>query len=101
MQIGQVILNLALNAMDAMQGEPIEDRLMTIRTARDGDGQARVSITDTGPGIASDQLAHVFEPLLTTNEHGMGLGLAISRTIIEAHSGHIQFALRLKQLRTE
>jgi signal transduction histidine kinase len=88
-QVQQVILNLALNAMEAMHSQPANRRVLVIRSARADRSEAEVSVTDTGPGIPAEMLDRVFEPFVTTKASGMGLGLAISRTIVEAHGGHI------------
>lgn len=85
-QIEQVLLNLIRNAMDAMAELPASDRRIVIKTARDG-GFIRVSVADNGSGLSPDHLAHVFTPFFTTKSNGMGLGLSISKSIIEAHSG--------------
>ena len=87
-QLQQVLLNLLLNAMDATSNNAPEDRQVTVCT-RNFDGQAEVSLSDTGPGIAPENLEHLFEPFFTTKTNGMGLGLAISHNIIEAHRGHM------------
>jgi signal transduction histidine kinase len=87
-QLQQVILNLIVNAMDAMAGLPSAARKITIRTMRAG-GLAEVSISDAGPGIPPDKLKEVFEPFFTTKAQGMGVGLSIARTILEAHDGQI------------
>jgi signal transduction histidine kinase len=87
-QLQQVILNLIVNAMDAMSDMPKAERKITIRTTRIN-GLAEVSISDAGPGIPPDKIKQVFEPFFTTKENGMGIGLSIARTIVEAHGGRI------------
>ncbi|MBI1313806.1 hypothetical protein GC176_21140 [bacterium] len=88
-QLQQVILNLLLNARDTTIG--LEDRLpkIVITTARDGD-RLTISVEDNGSGIASGNPATIFEPYFTTKSEGMGLGLAICRTIVESHNGTIR-----------
>jgi len=85
----QVLLNLILNAMDAMAGEPRERRRVSLRTRLSTDGLVEIAVVDSGHGIAPDKLSHVFEPFYTTKPSGMGMGLSISRTIIAAHHGRI------------
>jgi signal transduction histidine kinase len=88
-QLQQVILNLALNGMDAMNAQPAETREMVIRTGRENGTEAHISVADSGVGIPTDRLARIFEPFVTSKAQGMGLGLSISRTIVEAHAGRI------------
>ena len=85
----QVLLNLLLNAMDAMNDSSLGDKKVTLQAARDGDGLIVLGVRDTGRGIAPERLSQVFEPFFTTKAQGMGMGLAISRTIVEAHGGSI------------
>jgi len=85
-QLKQVLWNVALNALEALGDAPGE---VVVSTARE-DGQVRIVVTDTGPGIARDRLPRVFEPFRTTKRDGMGLGLAIARRIVESHRGHIR-----------
>ncbi len=88
-QLQQVVLNLVLNGLEAMR-EPHEGaRTLVIRTARDGAAALRVTVQDSGPGIAEKDLAHIFEPLYTTKAEGLGMGLAIVRTIVNAHGGAV------------
>ncbi|WP_246820171.1 sensor histidine kinase [Bradyrhizobium iriomotense] len=87
-QLQQVVLNLIINAMDAVSDAEMKKRDITVSTTRTG-SQAEIRISDTGPGIASADLANVFNPFFTTKPQGMGMGLAIVKTIIEAHHGTI------------
>ena len=87
-QLQQVILNLVTNGIDAMKDTPSENRIITIRTAR-VENFAELSVSDRGHGIPEDKLKVVFEPFFTSKAEGMGMGLSIARTIIEAHNGLI------------
>jgi signal transduction histidine kinase len=87
-RLQQVILNLVINAIDAMSGTVGENRIVTLRTSR-AENFAELSISDRGPGIPADKLKNVFEPFFTTKAEGMGMGLSIARTIVEAHNGQI------------
>jgi PAS domain S-box-containing protein len=88
-QLQQVLLNLVMNACDAMAGGPAGDRKLIIRTGLAGGEGIRVSVADRGVGLAPDKLEKVFEPFFTTKVHGMGLGLSVCRTIITAHGGKL------------
>jgi signal transduction histidine kinase len=87
-QLQQAILNLIVNAMDAMSGMPSTARRITVSTARDGDS-ANLYVSDAGPGIPPERFDKVFEPFFTTKPEGMGMGLSIARTIIAAHGGRL------------
>jgi len=89
-QTQQVILNLMLNAMEAIHDQPDAKRQLVVRSARANDKEAQVSVVDSGPGIPEQVLARIFKPFVTSKPTGMGLGLSISRAIIEAHDGSIR-----------
>ena len=88
-QLQQVVLNLVANGLEAMREPHAGARTLAIRTARDGAAALRVTVQDSGPGIAEKDLAHIFEPLYTTKTDGLGMGLAIVRTIVRAHGGTV------------
>jgi signal transduction histidine kinase len=87
-QLQQVLLNLVVNGCDAMDGHGGDNRL-TVRTQKAANGNVRISVADRGAGIPEAELEHVFEPFVTTKSHGLGLGLAICRSIVEAHGGRL------------
>jgi len=87
-QIQQVIMNLVVNSMDAMAAIP-NGRSVIGRTEMNGGSSAVVSIADSGPGIPAEKLNEIFDPFFTTKKQGMGIGLSISRTIVQAHKGRI------------
>ena len=86
-QIQQVLINLIRNSVEAMQG--VDKRELTVVTAAPDLGFARVSVLDTGPGLSEEVASRLFQPFVTTKAKGMGIGLTISQTIIEAHGGRI------------
>lgn len=85
----QVVLNLVLNGMEAMADLPEEKSQVVVRTGPGTNGTVKVAVADSGPGIPADRLPKVFEPFFTTKKEGMGMGLSIARTIVEAHRGQI------------
>ena len=91
-QIEQVLLNLLRNAMDAMETANAERRSITVEARRCGRRTIEISVADSGPGVASEVIDTVFEPFVTTKPLGMGMGLSISRAIIESHGGKLQMA---------
>jgi len=86
-QVQQVLLNLIRNAIEAMEGSKIRELVISTQTA--ADDMLALSVADTGHGIPPDIMAQLFQPFVTTKRHGMGVGLSISRTIVEAHGGQI------------
>jgi signal transduction histidine kinase len=87
-QLQQVILNLVVNGIDAMRDTPAKNRIISIQSSR-AENFAELSVSDSGPGIPEDNLNEIFEPFFTSKAEGMGMGLSIARTIIEAHDGQI------------
>ena len=87
-QLQQVLLNLLLNAMDALDDNPPARRLVTVQVRPVG-AMVEVTVSDTGHGISTDKLSRVFEPFFSSKPTGLGMGLAISRSIIEAHGGRL------------
>ncbi|MEH2545050.1 signal transduction histidine kinase [Bradyrhizobium sp. AZCC 2262] len=87
-QLQQVVLNLIVNAMEAISEAEATEREVSVTTNLSGTS-AEIRISDTGPGIATGDLRNVFDPFFTTKSQGMGMGLAIVRTIVEAHHGQV------------
>ena len=88
-QLQQVLLNLVINSCEAMAGMPVGARRLNVSTARGEAGDVQVAVSDMGTGIPQDQLTEIFEPFVTTKRNGLGLGLSICRTIVEAHGGTV------------
>jgi signal transduction histidine kinase len=91
-QLQEVIINLARNAMEAMDAIKDQNRVLHIETQRRDSDAITVLVNDTGPGIDPKKLDGIFEAFVTTKASGMGLGLAICRTIIERHGGQLTAA---------
>jgi len=85
----QVMLNLIMNAAEAMSAVTGRERQLTIKTVLDEAASVRVTVEDTGCGIETAHLDRIFDPFFTTKSHGMGLGLSICRSIVEAHGGKL------------
>jgi C4-dicarboxylate-specific signal transduction histidine kinase len=88
-QLQQVILNLLRNASDAMSGVDDRPRQLLIKTRQDGDGGVRLSVQDTGAGFEPESMNKLFDAFYTTKSGGMGIGLSVSRSIIEKHNGSL------------
>lgn len=88
-QLQQVLLNLLLNAMDAMSQQPPETRRLLVQGCDTGEQTVKVSVTDSGPGIPAPSFPRLFEPFFSTKSQGLGIGLSVAQTIIEAHQGEI------------
>jgi C4-dicarboxylate-specific signal transduction histidine kinase len=91
-QLQQVLLNLIVNAVEAMSGTDARRRELTIVSAADGPEAVAVEVRDSGMGVDPGRAAQLFEPFYTTKSEGLGIGLSISRTIVEAHGGQLSAA---------
>ncbi len=99
-QIEQVVVNLLLNAIEALRDSDGSRRRIEIDVREQGAGALCVAISDTGDALAGDVVAHLFDPFFTTKPEGMGMGLSISRSIVESHGGTIEYLLNDKRLPT-
>jgi signal transduction histidine kinase len=88
-QLYQVVLNLIVNALDAAAERPPGDRWVLVRTGEAVGGGIELTVEDSGKGIAESDLARVFEPFFTTKRDGLGMGLSISRSLVQTHGGRI------------
>jgi two-component system, LuxR family, sensor kinase FixL len=93
-QIQQVVVNLIRNAVEAVEGQERREIIIRVRSA--GSDQCEVSVQDTGPGLSREAAARMFDPFYTTRKSGMGVGLSISRMIVESHGGSIRHVRRPK-----
>jgi PAS domain S-box-containing protein len=91
-QIEQVLVNLLRNAMDAMEAAKTERRSIAVEARRKSKSAVEISVADTGPGVAGEVTDSIFEPFVTTKPNGMGMGLSVSRTIVESHGGSLRLA---------
>ena len=96
-QLQQVVLNLLLNAFDAMKHSDRSDRTVLLNIARIDERMLKVSVIDTGPGLPAGSVERVFDAFFTTKSNGLGMGLSISRSIVEAHSGHLSTENNLRR----
>lgn len=90
-QLTQVVVNLLMNSVEALLKNDVSNRSLIIQVEMDGQRDVVISVTDNGSGIAAEDQDKVFDQLFSTKDTGMGMGLAISRTIVEAHSGRLAF----------
>jgi signal transduction histidine kinase len=88
-QLQQVLLNLMMNACEAMSGHAEGPRELAITSARPDAGAVLIRVADSGPGLSQASRDRLFQAFHTTKPHGMGMGLAISRSIVEAHGGRL------------
>ncbi|MDB5326923.1 MAG: hypothetical protein JWM57_2492 [Phycisphaerales bacterium] len=88
-QIQQVLVNLIRNGIDSMSAVPPSDRRLIISTEKSGDGMVTINVIDGGCGVSPDNLHKIFDSFFTTKQTGMGMGLALCRTILEDHGGHL------------
>ena len=88
-QLQQVVMNLVLNGLEAMSAVPADERRITLQVYGTADGAATMVVADRGPGVPANTLSRLFEPFYTTKKEGLGMGLSIARSIIEAHGGRI------------
>jgi two-component system sensor kinase FixL len=96
-QLQQVVLNLLLNAFDVMRDADASDRVVRLNIGRMDERMLKVSVVDAGPGLPPESIERVFDAFYTTKSKGLGMGLSISRSIIEAHGGRMWAENNLKR----
>jgi C4-dicarboxylate-specific signal transduction histidine kinase len=89
-EMQQVMVNLLVNAIEAMQQTPAPQRRIVVRIHREPRGMVGVEVSDSGPGVSPELVSTIFEPYVTTKRTGLGMGLMISRTIVESHGGALR-----------
>jgi signal transduction histidine kinase len=93
-QLQQAVLNIIVNAVEAMRGIKDRDRILELTTGIRSHGQVEIMVADSGAGIQADDIRNIFNPFFTTKPDGMGLGLSICKSIIEAHGGELRVSSR-------
>jgi len=88
-QLQQVVLNLVLNGLEAMRESATGDRTLVLLTAKESSAAVRVAVRDSGAGIDEADVDRIFQAFYTTKSAGLGMGLAIARSIVEAHGGRL------------
>jgi PAS domain S-box-containing protein len=94
-QLQQVVLNLLVNALEALTQNQSGPKRIKVETGRESEGSVRICVVDTGPGITPEVMERLFKPFFTTKAQGLGVGLSISRSILNAHGGHLGIASNL------
>jgi len=88
-QLQQVVLNLTINAMDATRGTTGPAKEIWLRSCRENSSGIRIGVQDSGVGLSAEIAEKIFQPFFTTKEQGIGMGLSISRSIVESHAGRL------------
>ena len=96
-QLQQVILNLIMNGIEAMSAVMRQPRLLRVSSRIDGPGAVLIAVEDSGPGLAPETIDRLFDPFFTTKPSGMGMGLSICRSIVDAHGGRLWASPRSPQ----